>query len=153
MLENPKRELLRVSDTGSSLSINHISISDKPYCIAGIPLYIHIQHNPFPLGKYQWKFFLSTYQRIVNCHVPCHGDHCLDGLICFPILVWGSIHTKPYILLILKQLLHKYKALNTLLSVWYPFIITPWLWYYLPNLSLNLTVSIYFISTWCLIII
>ena len=46
-----------------------------------------------------------------------------------------------------------FEVFNIPLSLWYTFIITPWLLYYLSKVSFSLTVSVAFISTWCLMLL
>ena len=53
-------------------------------------------------------------------HGPCLSDYHLDGAHCWPILIWGADPTKPYLLLILQQLLHKLWGIeDTIISVVY----------------------------------
>ena len=48
-----------------------------------------------------------AYHPRLHQYVTFHSDHYIDGALCWPIFMWVTSPTKPYLLLLLQQIFHK----------------------------------------------
>ena len=79
--------------------------------------------DPYIIINCHWpnislQYVLRTSKRRVYQHSPWHKDYCIYGALCCSILIWDARPNKPYLLILLQQILHKLWVIeDTIISV------------------------------------
>ena len=73
---------------------------------------MNLNIDPYIITYKHWtntsrQYFFSTFKCSVHQNGPFNSNHCLDGAIFYPIVMWRTRPTKYCLLLLLKKNLHK----------------------------------------------